>query len=198
MSADASSRSAERRALLRRVGAPWRGVSLTTRILAVNVIVLALIAFSLLYIDSYRREVLGERFKRAGAEAEIAADALASTSPEARARVLTGIGARQGLRLRIYGRDGTLALDSFQLAPPTYTLADPAAQPLLLKAARYLDLAMDAVLLTAHVPDYVEPAAPSRAQDWPEVMQARGTGATVVRERYAPDRTPLILSLIHI
>ena len=185
-------RGAERRALLRRVGAPWRGVSLTTRILAVNVIVLALIAFSLLYIDSYRREVLGERFKRASAEAEIAADALASASPDARARVLTAIGFRQNLRLRIYARSGALVLDSFQLAPPTFTLPDPAQQPLFLKAARLLDLGMDAILLTPYVPDYVEPPAPSRAENWPEVVEARNSGATVVRERYAPDRTPLI------
>jgi hypothetical protein len=82
-------------------GGPWRGVSLTTRILAVNVIVLALIAFSLLYIDSYRREVLGERFKRASGEAEIAAEALAQASDDKRAQVLTTIGRRHALRLRL-------------------------------------------------------------------------------------------------
>ena len=50
-----------------------RGVSLTTRILAVNVIALALLAGSFFYLDSYRKQLLAERFKLARAEAEIAA-----------------------------------------------------------------------------------------------------------------------------
>ena len=36
---------------------PWR-TSLTARILAVNIIALALLAGSLFYIDSYRKELL--------------------------------------------------------------------------------------------------------------------------------------------
>jgi len=185
-------RSAERRALLARVGAPWRGVSLTTRILAVNVVVLALIGLSLLYIDSYRREVLGERFKRASSEAEIVAEALLQASPETRARVIAVIGTRQHLRLRIFGVDGALVADSFALAAPSYVLEDPAKQPFLKQAARVLDLGMDAILGAPSVPDYVEPAGPARAEQWSEVMAARQAGASVVRELYAPDRTPLI------
>ncbi len=170
----------------------WRGVSLTTRILAVNIIVLALIAYSLLYIDSYRREVLGERFKRAANEAEIAAEALGQASPDTRARVLSTIGTRQHLRLRIYAPDGGLVADSFALAPPSFTLADPRTQPWLMTAARTLDRAMDTVLAAPDIPLYAEPAGPPRAGDWPEIVEARATGATTVRERYAPDRTPMI------
>ena len=44
---------------------PWR-TSLTARILAVNIIALALLAGSLFYIDSYRKEQLwGERLRAA-------------------------------------------------------------------------------------------------------------------------------------
>jgi two-component system sensor histidine kinase ChvG len=140
-----------RLAALRR-GAPWRGVSLTTRILAVNIVVLALIAFSLLYIDSYRREVLGERFKRASSEAEIAAEALAQANAGARVAVLASIGQRQHLRLRIFDGDGRLVADSFTLAPPSFTLEDPARQPWYLQAARLLDRGMDWLLLAPEVP----------------------------------------------
>lgn len=173
-------------------GGPWRGVSLTTRILAVNVIVLALIAFSLLYIDSYRREVLGERFKRASGEAEIAAEALAQASADTRAQVLATIGRRHALRLRLFRADGSLEDDSFLLAPPSFHLADPDTQPWYIQSARLLDRAMDAVLGAPEVPAYVEPPAPTVANDWPEVIEARKNGQTAVREHYAPDRTPII------
>jgi two-component system sensor histidine kinase ChvG len=180
-----------RLAALRR-GAPWRGVSLTTRILAVNIVVLALIAFSLLYIDSYRREVLGERFKRASSEAEIAAEALAQANAGARVAVLASIGQRQHLRLRIFDGDGRLVADSFTLAPPSFTLEDPARQPWYLQAARLLDRGMDWLLLAPEVPAYAEPQGISRLENWPEAVQAKVSGGTVVQESYAPDRTPMI------
>ena len=42
------------------------GVSLTSRILAVNIIALGLLAGSLFYLDSYRNRLLAERFQLAG------------------------------------------------------------------------------------------------------------------------------------
>jgi two-component system sensor histidine kinase ChvG len=181
----------DERALLRKVSAPWRGVSLTTRILAVNVVVLALIGLSLLYIDSYRREVLGERFKRASSEAEIAAEALGQAAPDARAQVLATIGTRQHLRLRLFGARGGLVADSFALAPPSFELVDPARQPFLLKAARQLDMGMDLILGAPEVPAYVEPERAERVESWPVAVAARA-GGTQVEEAYAPDRTPII------
>lgn len=167
-----------------------RGVSLTARILAVNVIVLALMGFSLLFLDSYRNQMLAERFKRARVEAEIAAAALAQTSPSARPAVLAAIGVRQQMRLRLYAPDGHLVADSFALAPPSFRFADPHSQPLPMKAARTLDRMMDAALFARPVPLYVEPESTS-GDAWPEVEAARTDGSTV-RERYAPDRTPII------
>jgi two-component system sensor histidine kinase ChvG len=167
-----------------------RGVSLTARILAVNVIVLALMAFSLLFLDNYRNQMLSERFKRARVEAEIAAAALAQTSPSARPAVLAAIGVRQQMRLRLYAPDGDLVADSFALAPPSFHFDDPQRQPWTMKAARTLDRMMDAALFAPMVPLYVEPAR-QKADAWPEVQDARDDGSTV-RERYAPDRTPII------
>lgn len=168
----------------------YRGVSLTARILAVNVIVLALMAFSLLFLDSYRNQMLGERFKRARVEAEIAAAALAQITPSARPAVLAAIGVRQQTRLRLYAPDGALVVDTFELARPSFHFDDPGGQTWPMKAARTLDRMMDAALLAPPVPLYVEPDRQD-ADAWPEVLEARAQGSAV-RERYAPDRTPII------
>ena len=52
------------------------GTSLTTRILTVNLIPLLVLAGSLFFLDSYRRQLLDERFKLARIEAQITAEAL--------------------------------------------------------------------------------------------------------------------------
>ena len=175
-----------RRLLLR-----TRGISLTTRILAVNVIALALLAGSFFYLDSYRKQLLEERFKLARAEVEIAADALDGASVEHRRTLIARIGVERTLRLRLYRADGQLEADSFALAPPSFTLVDPASESWLVGAARLLDLGVDVIVGAAPVETYAEPAAPGAA-GWPEIARARATGRTEVHLRYAPDRTPVL------
>ena len=51
-----------------------RRTSLTVRILAVNIIALGLMAGSLFYLDSYRKQLFEERFKLARAEAALAGE----------------------------------------------------------------------------------------------------------------------------
>ena len=136
----------------------WRGGSLTTRILAVNLVALLLLGASLLYLDSYRKQLLAERFQRAGSEAEIAADALAHTPSTAIAPLLAAIGTRQHLRLRLFNASGRLAADSFTLAPPSVSFADPRDDDAYKRTARLLDRVMDTILDTPPVPDYRETA----------------------------------------
>ncbi|MET1754713.1 stimulus-sensing domain-containing protein [Novosphingobium sp. RD2P27] len=176
--------------LTARIGWPWR-VSLTTRILAVNVIAFALLAGSLFYIDSYRRELFAERFRLARAEAEMTAAALTYLDPTEQKRLLAKIGTTQQLRLRLYDGKGDLVADSFALASPSYAFVDPQHEPLLDKAARFIDRAMDFVLGTQPIPGYQDPQQPG-ASNWPEIAAALGTGNTVTRRRSAPDRTPVI------
>src|SRR5579871_1097481 len=83
-----------------------RRLPLTARILAVNIIALGLMAGSLLYLDSYRKQLLTERFGQARAEVQITADALREVSPSERARLLVRIGNSQHLRLRVFAKDG--------------------------------------------------------------------------------------------
>ena len=169
---------------------PPRRVSLTARILAVNVIVLVLIAFSLFYLDSYRKQLLDERFIRASSEAEIAADALIHVSPDKRRAVIAAIGSHQHLRLRLYAIDGQLLADSFALAPPSFAFSDPDQEQLAMQAGRAIDRGMDALLGTPPVPAYAENGTDARG--WPEISEARRLGKTTVRYRNAPDRTPVI------
>lgn len=170
----------------------WSGrVSLTSRILAVNVIALGLMAGSLFYIDSYRNQLIAERFSLARAEVQVAAEGLAAARRSDRRRVMTRIGITQRLRLRLYDSKGKLMADSFKLGGPTFYLIDPATEPWFQHAARAIDRGMDSLLGTPAIPDYLDPeAADDRA--FPEVAEARNAGAPVVRQRLAPDRTPVI------
>jgi two-component system sensor histidine kinase ChvG len=171
------------------------GVSLTTRILAVNIIALGLTAGSLFYLDSYRKQLLAERFSLARAEAEITADALVGQPVQVRRALLTRIGSEQHFRLRLYDADGRLVADSFKLAPPTYALLNPDKQSWLPHVARALDRGMDFVLgappIQDYRPDYRDAETASSAA-WPELAEVRTSCVTALRQRLAPDRTPVI------
>ncbi len=177
-----------------------RGFSLTARILFVNVIALALLAGSLFYIDSYRKQLLEERFKLARSEAEIAADALAEAPPSQYRALLARIGREQELRLRLYDAKGDLLLDSFAIGGPAFTLIDPEIEDWYQQAARILDQGVDFIVGAPNIPDYREPAAndplASSAKAWPELVAARQTHRTTVQLRYAPDRTPVISAAV--
>ncbi len=138
------------------------GVSLTSRILAVNIIALGLLAGSLFYLDSYRNRLLAERYTLASSEAVIAANALAVTNRWQRRTFLTSIAADQKLRLRLFDKDGDLIADSFKLAKPTYALIDPATEPWYQNAARTLDRGMDFMLGTPPLEAYSEPGQRQR------------------------------------
>jgi two-component system sensor histidine kinase ChvG len=171
---------------------PWRN-SLTVRILAVNIIALALLAGSLFYIDSYRKELIAERFILATAEAQIAAEALGGRPPREVREKLVRIGAGQGLRLRLYDAEGTLVADTFELGEPAYRFIDPQSEPWLQDAARWLDRGMDVLLGTRPIPAYTDPPD-TKADHWPEIAQAAATDSTVIVQRSAPDSTPVINS----
>ena len=173
-----------------------RRFSLTARILAVNLIVLGLMGASVIYLDSYRNQLIAERFKLARSEALIIADALAETPRSERKPLLARIGSEQMLRLRLYDAKGRQLADSFLIADePGFTFVDPAGEPWAMKAARFLDDALDRLVGAPPVPDYVE-AAIATADAWPEIREARDSGEAAVRLRRAPDRTPVITAAV--
>ena len=168
-----------------------RRISLTTRILALNIIALALMAGSLFYLDSLRKQLIAERFKLARSEVEITADALSETREDQRRPLLARIAREQQLRLRLYDARGHLLADSFTIAEPSFAFVDPASEPWYQQAARALDRAVDWLVTAPKVEDYREPSQ-SGAAAWPEIAAAQASGESVVRLRYAPDRTPVI------
>lgn len=168
-----------------------RRTSLTVRILAVNIIALGLMAGSLFYLDSYRKQLLDVRFKLARAEAEISADGLAETPIAGRKALFDRVSRDQSLRLRLYNAKGALILDSDTVSGPAYRFVDPASEPFLMQAAREIDRAMNWVLGTTPVPNYREPAKDT-VEAWPELAAAKATGKAWVLQRAAPDETPVI------
>ena len=175
-----------------------RRASLTARILAVNIIALGLLAGSLFYLDSYRKQLLTERFKLARSEAQITAEALmVSRARDKRNTLLAQVGKEQTLRLRLYNPEGKLVADSFALTEPSFRLIDPATEPWYQEAARILDRGMDALLGAPYIPPYREPPdMASNADAWPELHRARETMQNQIGLRYAPDRTPMISAAV--
>lgn len=170
----------------------WRRrTSLTVRILAVNIIALGLMAGSLFYLDSYRKQLFEERFKLARAEAEIAAAGLNGASTEARANLFRNVGSSQKLRLRLYDRNGGLVMDSFGLASPSFTLVDPDSESWYERGGRIIDGGMRLILGSQTSEPYRDPA-PDIAAAWPELGLAAQSGQSVIAARAAPDETPMI------
>lgn len=185
--------------LERAAGGPlfWtRRISLTARILAVNLIALALLAGSLFLLDSFRKQLLDERFKLARSEARIAADALDEIDDAQRRTLMARMGADQKLRIRLYDAQGRLELDNVTLGPPPFVLADPRRQTLFDRLARGLDRGVDALVGAPQVARLHEPTI-DRSDAWPEIAQAQRlastqTGGAATGYRFAPDRTPVI------
>ena len=167
------------------------GSSLTARILAVNLIPLLVLAGSLFFLDSYRRQLLDERFKLARIEAQITAEALAGASRERQEALLVQIGKEQKMRLRIYDPDGALLADSFALDAPSFALAGQDDEAFGQRFARWMDNGVNFAVGAPSPPAYVEPDD-TAAEVWPELARARQQGLTQIELRRAPDGTPVI------
>jgi two-component system sensor histidine kinase ChvG len=167
------------------------GWSLTSRILAVNIFALALLAGGFFYLDSYRARLIDAQLTEAGTQVALIADALAAAPLDKRPKLAASLGAATGMRLRLYTLAGPPVIDSWRNAPPTYELRDPTTEPWQRKAARALDRAIDAVAGADKPDHYVEPV-PDRLAAWPEAVAASRTGQTQLLYRRAPDRTPMI------
>ncbi|WP_310468676.1 ATP-binding protein [Sphingomonas sp.] len=176
----------------RRPTPPWRGRwSLTPRILAVNVLTLALVALSVFYLDAYRNQLTEERIRQTRGEARLAAIALASTPAANREAVTARIARETKSRIRVYEGSGRLVTDSWRLTGPTFRLRDPSAQKWTKGIARSLDRGFNALVGADPIEDYAEPAE-DRLAAWPEAVEARRTGRLATEIRQAPDLTPVL------
>jgi two-component system, OmpR family, sensor histidine kinase ChvG len=167
--------------------------SLTSRILAVNIFALALLAGGFYYLDSYRARLVDARLAEAGTQATLIANAFAVAPPTERPMLARRLGAETGLRLRLYDANGAAVVDSWREAAPTYDLRDPSSEPWQRQIARFLDRVIDTVVGADRPDPFVEPV-PDRRDAWPEARDAGRTGIAETGTRRAPDRTPMILA----
>ncbi|RGP40895.1 Histidine kinase [Altererythrobacter insulae] len=164
---------------------------LTLRILAVNLLPLLLLGGGIFYLDTYRTQLLNERYKLARIEAQITAEALAGASRARQEALLVQIGKEQRMRLRMFDAEGMLWADSFALDEPSFELDQPGDEPAGEQFARALDRAVDTIVGADPIEDYFEPED-SSADAWPELRQAREEGFSQIKLRDAPDGTPVI------
>ncbi|GGD97890.1 histidine kinase [Tsuneonella deserti] len=170
---------------------PGRLLSLTPRILIINLLPLLLLGGGVFYLDSYRKQLLNERYKLARVEAQITAEALAGASRERQEAVLVQIGKEQKMRLRMFDAEGQLWADSFALDEPSFAFDTPGDETWQENLARWMDRAVDTVVGADPIPDYMEPAS-TDADAWPELKRAREENLTQIQLRDAPDGTPVI------
>lgn len=167
--------------------------SLTARILAVNILAVALLAGGFYYLDTYRSRLVDTRIGVMEEKLEMLDAALEAARPDQRERLIGEFTRATESRLRFYSPDGRLLSDSFRTAPPTYTLRDPNLQPWKRDAARAMDRGIDWVVGAPSYPEFEEPKI-DRASAWPEVIETQHSGLATSRFRYAPERTPLLSS----
>nr|MBA2771652.1 sensor N-terminal transmembrane domain-containing protein [Sphingomonas sp.] len=169
----------------------WTGQrTLAHRILAVNLLTIALLGFKVLYLDAFRNQLADERLQLVSREASMSASALSAAPREARPAVLQALARASDSRLRLYGPDGRLRMDSWRFTGPSYTLRDPAGQRWTKDLARGADRAFNALVGAKPVQDFAEPRRDQLAA-WPEARRARANGSVVTDVRNAPDLTPV-------
>ena len=169
----------------------WSGRwTLAHRILAVNVLTLVLVLLAFFYLDSYRNRLEKERVHKVESEAAMAATALASVSPGQREQLLANLSRQTETRIRTYGSDGQLQLDSWRTTGPTYRLRDPQTQKWTKDVARALDRGFNALVGEESDEDFIEPAI-DRADAWGEVIASRQSGEAETKIRQAPELTPV-------
>ena len=168
---------------------PWQGHwTIAHRILALNLLILVIVAASVLYLDSFRNQLQEERLDRLDREAEVAAVALSSVPPGQRQTMLGRIAGQT--RARLYAANGKKIGDSWQVNAPTYELRDPTTERWKKSFARGLDRGFNALVGARQLEDFAEPS-PDIANAWPEAVEARAKGDTAHDIRNAPDLTPV-------
>lgn len=168
----------------------WSGrVSLTRRILAVNIFALAMLAGGFFYLDSYRSRIVDSRVEQAKREARLIAEALAAAKPADQQKLAISLAQGTGTRLRLFAENGALTADTRTMGLKNFRLRDPDKQSAGATAGRLLDAMIDTVVGAERPPLYRERRT---GQTWPDVRNAQRTQAPVATVWRAPDRTPVI------
>lgn len=168
----------------------WSGrISLTRRILAVNIFALLLLAGGFFYLDSYRSRIVDNRLAQAGREARLIGEAIAAAVPGDREALILRLASDSGARIRLFDAGGAVIADTRRLGLRNVVLVDPDKEGWDQAVARFLDAVIDTVVRAPRPPLYRERVA---GQSWPDVTIARATHHVTATVWRAPDRTPVI------
>ncbi len=174
----------------------WSGRwTLGHRILAVNVLTIALFMLTIVYLDAYRDRIVRERERQTRLEVGLAGSAIASLDPVDREQWLGRAGKVTGTRYRLYAPDGRLVADSWREGGPTYELRNPSTQRWTKDVARALDRGFNAIVGQPNPPDFAEPAKDTSAA-WPEIADAKAKAKPESTIRVAPDLTPVVSAAV--
>ncbi|MGN6271437.1 MAG: stimulus-sensing domain-containing protein [Sphingomonas sp.] len=170
----------------------WSGrVSLTRRILAVNIFALAMLAGGFFYLDSYRTRIIDNRMAQSAREARLIAEAIAAAPRDKRDDVALKLARETRERIRLFDRQGRETTDSKAEGVRNFVLVDPDKEPWQQGFARFLDAGIDTVVGAARAPLYRERHR-DNGRDWPDVRAALDHEAARSTVWRAPDRTPVI------
>ena len=162
---------------------------LTRRILAVNVLALAIVVGGLLYVDTYRKGLIGARRDALFTQAELIAVALSETTvarnggpgrfevAQAR-RILYRLVAPIETRARLFAADGSLLADSWRLPGGGMVEVEPlpAAEGPLAALAERLAAWLERLLPRDRTLAPYRERPEQRAGDYPEVVAALAGG----------------------
>ena len=172
----------------------WSGqISLTRRILAVNIVALMLLAGGFFYLDSYRSRLLDARLGQARREALLMSEAIAASTATERDQLIVRLARQTHARLRLYAPDGRLLADSRALGTVNLALIDPRTERWGQDVGRFIDAAIETVVGTRPPPLYREPPPGRPPRDGLAALANGRSFATVWR---APDRTPVITAAV--
>jgi two-component system sensor histidine kinase ChvG len=168
-----------------------RRLSLTARILAVNIFAVAALAGGIFYLDNYRSNLVQSRQIEDANRIALLAMTAGKIDMAERESVLLEFAKQKKSRIRVYRRSGEKLTDSFSLQEPQYALRDPATEKWQRHVARFLDRVIDRIVGAPELTSYTEPDRDTLTQ-WPEMAKAIETGEAISRVRFAPDRTLMI------
>ena len=199
-----SSPALDRTTYLRRgnSGRRWPISPLTRRILAVNVLALALLAGGFLYLGKYQASLVGQQIESLKTQGEVFAAALGEGAvwdsdegeillPDLARMTMRRIVEPTRTRARLFDIKGDIIADSRILRGPGDSVqvlelpAPKTAGPIMRFADRVYDWLVDQLPRRTRYPVYRESAS-QRADDYSEVMQAlRGETASAIRSDLA-------------
>lgn len=151
-------------------------LTITRRILAVNILALALLAGSFFYLDGYRLRLIDERVMQSANEAKLIAASLETMTLDEQRTFIGRIGKDTGSRIRLAGGDNKVLADSWQVSGQSFQLVDPASISWQKRGAGWLDQGIEFVVDAGPVPTFQGFQSPA---DW----RPEGAGWSLATDR---------------